>query len=332
MTTITTNKPKSSTTDVGTLEKLRDELNLALEEKKRVDQNIIDLKGTLAESIAELQHLGNTVAEAIGKGSTPAPIVGTTDSFAIDISKMRDGVKSVFWKWVVPLAVMVLILWTIMSYMKPKPERQAKNNFQLPSVITTAEACALADRLQERRQTRQGYVPDQIYTDEQYRAAISAEFILQEPTSPIEILTELSDTHVTSPNFGSDTDNSISDGSIADEDNANDKVGAAVSALISSLNCFWEGYWHNDTDDEISFDLVVEQFQRLLTTYGGTKSAITFSSAFDSDNMFLATSEVSTDVCADDTCPDSASPQTTFSSLLQAVPLRQTRRPFINRR
>jgi hypothetical protein len=154
---------------VGTLESLHETLKQTIEEKKRIDAKIADIKKTISDYTAQLQSLGNTV-QAIQPDTmsdhlqrsqadyqhlyTPTtPVMTERDVKAFVAQEMairqtppqKDTIDinvAQVLKFMAVAGIMLLVIWLIMAVLKePK-----------------ASGCTFFDRIQSRVQERREYI------------------------------------------------------------------------------------------------------------------------------------------------------------------------------
>ena len=176
------------TATAGILEKLREEVKEALDVKERGYQRVLDLKKTLSEAMGELQQIDDAIRTASGMprqrilDDSPQAIsqpqvmsqtevrYQTMDSlYGIPTNQPENPMQkdSVFHalikEWVIPLAVLVVVLWVLINGLQyvtqmqnnaPDTSGASTTSFVLPSLIATAEACPISDRMRDRVQER----------------------------------------------------------------------------------------------------------------------------------------------------------------------------------
>ena len=131
---------------VSMIENFREELKQTLEDKKRVEQKIVDLKEALSEAIGELYALDETV-KSVSQRESPA--LQPPNVINVDVGKAWN----IFYRWVIPIAILIALLWlsVVVSVQDNTPDTNV--GWEIPSMnlMPTAQACTLLDRIQERR-------------------------------------------------------------------------------------------------------------------------------------------------------------------------------------
>jgi hypothetical protein len=134
----------SNNTNVGMLENLRKELQQTLEEKKRVDQKIVELKESLSEAIGELYALDETVKSVTHREN---PAQQSSDEVKVDVGKAW----SILYRWIIPIAILLALLWLTVTVSVQDGTPDGNASWETISLIPTAHACTLFERIQERQ-------------------------------------------------------------------------------------------------------------------------------------------------------------------------------------
>ena len=225
---------------VGALERLREELKKTLEEKRRIDQKIADLKKTLAEAIGELKELGESVQVSFPTRGSARYING--NPVREEWSVETGPIKQFFWNWVVPFAVIVASLWVLFAFLGSQKEPPKVSSLTLPSLMATAEACSLSGRLQERREAR----------------LEQSEPIVPSEPPPVNVALE-----------------TLSQSGSPDRD----EVSRAVMALTRELSLFNTAYFQSAEGGEVpDFEKVFERLHVLIGLFYGAHATVVLSS------------------------------------------------------
>jgi len=147
---------------VSMIENFREELKQTLEDKKRVEQKIIDLKEALSEAIGELYALDETV-KSVSQRESPA--LQPPNVINVDVGKAWN----IVYRWVIPIAILIALLWlsVVVSVQNATPDANA--GWEMPSMnlMPTAQACTLLDRIQERRASKMETADGSLQTAEE---------------------------------------------------------------------------------------------------------------------------------------------------------------------
>jgi hypothetical protein len=142
------------------LDGLRESLRQTLEERKRNDENIAALTKALEDHIAELQQAKESVRSMMATvpptsrvPNNQPPLTTPSESISIPVGKFPD----VFWRWIVPTILLLAFIYFVIAFVTNKESIEAAH-WEMPqiSLMETAQACTLFDRLQERRAHRAG--------------------------------------------------------------------------------------------------------------------------------------------------------------------------------
>ena len=143
------------------LEGLRESLRQTLEERKRNDDKIAALTKSLEDQIVELQQAKESVrtmmasvpptTRAISNQHVAPPHPTVSDSVNIPVGKFPD----VFWRWIVPTILLLAAIYFIIVFLTSKGN-EGTAHLEMPqiSLMETAQACTLFNRLQDRQANR----------------------------------------------------------------------------------------------------------------------------------------------------------------------------------
>jgi hypothetical protein len=130
-----------------------------LEDCRRIEQNLADLQNMISAYTAELQSLGDTALKR-QPDVTPEALKRTqNDSFTFNLGGN--------WKivgYVLGTILMLIVLFFLVSlFEKPKEKAHVSSESPsiaalFPSLVNSAEACVIADRIRERVQERRDAV------------------------------------------------------------------------------------------------------------------------------------------------------------------------------
>jgi len=153
----------------STFEGLRDTLQQFLEERRLAEQRVLDIQSEIVETARALQLLMSTNEQvSVHPVQTSEQTTLSPDDIRRMISEYSalqrasespklitinfDVVSSLFWKYILPFAIMMVILWLIVSAWSKNDGND--DAARLPSLISTAQACVLGSQVQERVQER----------------------------------------------------------------------------------------------------------------------------------------------------------------------------------
>ena len=172
---------------IGTLESLRETLKQTMEEKNkfeakvledrtRLETRIAELKKVVSDYTAELQSIGNTLEtlqpdtksehlsrtqvdyQQIHAKSTAITVEDVLAALEQRSPKPALSISDIFKKawngWVLLFLFFLFSIWMLFSWLPPPKTERSSVGFteiSLPSLMPTAEACVLFDRMRERR-------------------------------------------------------------------------------------------------------------------------------------------------------------------------------------
>lgn len=154
---MTPKTPEKQLSDKDTLETLLTSLEQAIEAKKQNDESIANIRESLAGRIEEMQQAKAMVDKVLERPATVPPS-SSKPSWSLTVSLW--SIRDFLWQWVIPAAVMFIALWLVMWALQSQTE-EGNVRWEMPSLIETAHACILSDRILERRANRVETLPQE---------------------------------------------------------------------------------------------------------------------------------------------------------------------------
>ena len=166
-----------TSTSKQTLEPLMEVLKQTLTEKQqierkfaedmqRLNREIADIQSTVAGLIEELQEVNGTIqvqqlqcGAVLPSASDQVPVLKTRVPIAPPVKSQWMLSEKTLYRIITAVLLFVLIFYAMSKIDIPKSGRRTENVrpsavLTLPSLMSSADACVLSDRIQERRQAR----------------------------------------------------------------------------------------------------------------------------------------------------------------------------------